>query len=106
MHDDENHGFLFTEDPEEGARFGLLALMTGISEGAWCAGWLSDLEYICWKAREAEPTPTGMGVITARQSELLRLLSEEASGWWIWDQKGPRFLDFEEWRAVLAARTA
>jgi hypothetical protein len=105
MHDDENHSFLFAEDAEEGARYGLLALMTGISEESWCAGWLSDLEYICWTAREGGSPEKGMRGITARQSELIRLLSEEANGWWIYDQQGPRFVGFPEWQAMLANRT-
>lgn len=97
MNESENH---FCDDPQEGARVGLLALMTGISEGLYCAGWMTGLEHACWEAREHGSVPYGMGSITLRQADLLRLLSEEADGWWAWDDsKGAVFVPLDEWRA-------
>ena len=33
---------LLCDCPEDGAKLGLLALMAGISEECWCAGWMAD----------------------------------------------------------------
>jgi hypothetical protein len=88
---------LFCEDAEEGARLGLLGPMTGISEERWCAGWLSNLEFILWRARNGEPSGFEVGSATPRQAELLRLLSEEAGGWWVYEEAGPVFLPMDEW---------
>ena len=94
---------LFTESPQRGAALGLLALMRGISEQCYYAGWMSDLEYDLWQiAREA---PYGHGTITARQAQLLRLLTEEADGWCTYsDGDDPVFLDLASWREKAASR--
>ena len=91
----------FADAPEEGAQWGLLCLMTGISEGYWCASWLTGLELALWDAAYGGERTDGMSMVTDRQAALLRLLSEEAGGWWVWDGEiGPRFLSLEEWRAL------
>jgi hypothetical protein len=96
---------LFCEDAEEGARFGLLCLMTGISEEAWCASWLVDLEFILWRAATGDPVEGQMNVVSRRQAELLRLLSEEAGGWWAYeDSRGPTFLSTEDWLSRFQGR--
>lgn len=90
---------LFTDTTEEGAQLGLLALMTGISEEYYCAGWMIGLEYACYAASKEGSIDYGMGVITERQAILLRLLSEEAGGWWIWPDDvngGPIFT--KDWK--------
>lgn len=100
MDQDHTNAF-FKDDAQEGARYGLLCLMTGISEEIWCASWLSGLEFLLWDAMHGEE-PNENRRCTPRQKQLLKLLSEEAEGWWVWDDKhGPRFLDldaWEEWR--------
>ena len=101
----ERREHLFTDDPQEGASLGLLALMTGISEGYWCAGWMMGLERACWAAREAPERDHdyGMGSITQRQARLLRDLSDEAGGWWVYsDKRGPLFVSLDDYRASLA----
>lgn len=85
---------LFCEDTQDGAYYGLLALMTGISEEFWAAGWMSGLEYALWQVEAGREY--GMGVISERQATLLRLLSEEAGGWWGW-QDGPKFFSKDSW---------
>jgi hypothetical protein len=94
------------DDAAEGARLGLLGMMTGISEDHWSAGWLKDLELELWQARQdGGPFEYGHGVVTQRQCALLRLLSDEAGGWWVFDMgAGPVFLSMNQWRARLAAR--
>ncbi len=91
-------------DTEEGAALGLLALMTGISEEFWCAGWMNGMEFDLW--RRAAGTNYGQGIITERQATLLRLLHEECGGWWMWDYaRGPVFVRTEEWLRVLQLRS-
>lgn len=90
--------------PDEGAQIGLIALMTGISEECWCAGWMSGLEYDLWQAKRG--MSYGQGVITDRQSDLLRLLSEEAGGWWRWTEDGPQFVPLDEWRDHISGLAA
>lgn len=92
----------FTDTPDEAAAMGLLALMTGLSEELWCAGWISGLEHSLWHARERGSAPFGMGEITQRQCDLLRLLSDEADGWWVWDD-GAHFVFLDDWRSHLRA---
>lgn len=95
--------------PDEGAALGLLGLMSGLSEEHWCASWHMGLEYALWRA-VAEPDARGL--VTQRQAALLRLLSEEAGGWWIWHdalgtgESGPRFLPTDEWLARFRAYEA
>jgi hypothetical protein len=94
------------EDAADGAQLGLLALMTGISEEYYCAGWMMGLEFDLWRARETGPLDYGRGMVTTRQCDLLRLLSEEAGGWWVFDmERGSVFLPLAEWleRAETAA---
>lgn len=84
-----------TDTAAEGARVGLVALMAGLSEEHFAADWLNGLEYILWLIEPG--AEFGMGVITERQSTLLRLLAEEAGGWWVWRGDGPVFLTTSKW---------
>ena len=75
---------------QSGAAQGLLALMCGISEDCYCAGWMMGLEDALWNVQPG--TRYGQGTITERQTTLLRLLAEEAGGWWRWSDNGPVFV--------------
>ena len=76
---------------EEGAQAALLALMCGISEECWCAGWMSglgaDLMRIAGAGKAAE---YGQCLLTQRQARLLNDLALEAGGWWAWDSEAGR----------------
>lgn len=93
-------------DAFEGAALGLLGLMTGISEEFWCVGWMSGLEYTLWYVEAGQEY--GQGMISERQSTLLRLLHEECDGWWAWIGEGmaagPKFLTTAEWLQHVAAK--
>lgn len=95
----QNYTDLLCDDPAEGAGLGLLALMAGISEECWCAGWMMDNEFACWKAAESGIAQNyGQSIITVRQAQLLRLLSLESGGWWIWDGGAkPKFIRLDKW---------
>ena len=98
-----NYRELLCDCPEDGAKLGLLALMAGISEECWCSGWMMENEFACWQAAAAGRAQNyGQNVITVRQAKLLKLLSDEAGGWWIWDHK-PRFVRLDEWLESLSA---
>ncbi len=98
---------LFCDLASEGAEAGLLALMTGISEEHWAASWMHGLEFALWRAVEGGPRGYGMSEISERQIRLLRLLSEEADGWWRWvGNDGPRFVRLEDWREIARAALA
>jgi hypothetical protein len=89
---------IFCDDAQEAAALGLFALMTGISEEFWCAGWMHGTEDALWRVQPG--TGWGRGIITERQAQLLRLLSEECDGWWRWDDKnGAVFVRLAEWEA-------
>jgi hypothetical protein len=97
---DSHLDVFFADDTEEGAQWGLLCLMTGISEEFWSAGWIIGLEFALWDAIQGGEREIGRGLLTERQRTLLKLLSEEANGWWIYDAEiGPSFLSLEAWNA-------
>jgi hypothetical protein len=89
---------LYCDLASEGAQLGLFALMAGISEECWCAGWMSGNEFALWKVKP--DTQYGQGVITERQARLLELLSEECDGWWMWED-GPKFVSREKFAAHI-----
>lgn len=89
---------LFQEDTTDAARYGLLMLMTGISEEAWCAAWMGGLEHSLWQATAGQRY--GQMTLTERQASLLKLLSDEAGGWWMWRDDGATFVPEEEWKSI------
>ena len=95
------HQVLDADDTQEAARLGLLLMMRGVSEEYWCAGWLIDLEYVLWEVVIGKPSSIAL---TERQTQLLRLLSEEAGGWWRYADEGEQFLLMEDWLEHLRAR--
>lgn len=92
------------DNSADGAKLGLIALMTGMSEEYYCASWLSGLEFMLWNVKAGDSF--GMGKITERQAALLRLLTEESGGWWCWDGASPRFVALEEWQPMAEAMKA
>jgi len=101
MAEDNRYDAYFFDLAEEGAEYGLLCLMTGISEEHWAAGWMQGLEHRLWEMVEGGERGYGMGEVTERQVQLLRLLSEEGDCWWRWDD-GPRQVSLDAWKTYLA----
>jgi hypothetical protein len=91
----------YCDTPDEGARFGLAAIMTGISEAGWCAGWMSGIEFDLWEAPAGKRI--GQEILTERQATLLKLLAEEAGGWWHYDA-GLKFVTTSTWEQMLHER--
>ena len=74
---------------------GLLArVMSDISEDVWCAGWLTEVEYILWDAIARERPDW----CVREEIEQLKFLSERCGGWIVWDkERGRRFVRMEDW---------
>ena len=91
----------YCENSSQGAAAGLLGLMTGLSEEGFCAGWMTGLEYALWQIPSG--AHYGMVKISENVATLLRLLAEEAGGWWYWDEHddGPKFVDTETWIGMV-----
>lgn len=94
----------FCDAADEGAALGLLGLMTGLSEEHWCAGWITGLEFALWEVPAG--ARFGMGLVTERQSLLLKLLSEECDGWWHWQDDEAQFIRRADWIERIAEEKA
>ena len=90
---------LSCHDPQGVAAHALAGLMSSISEDLWCASWLDGTENSLWNMVQGGPRKWGMGEVSQRQVDLLRLLSEEAEGWIIYGDAGPQFVPIEKWKA-------
>jgi hypothetical protein len=78
----------------------LQRLMSDISEETWCAGWLSDLEYLLWDAVAGE-RPDWCGPEIPKQ---LRFLSDRCGGWMVWDkERGQEYLPLDDWLSRYAS---
>ena len=55
--------------------------MSSLSEEAWYAGWMMDLEYALWDAVEHGPRSYGRLDVTEQHIAKLRDLSAACGGW-------------------------
>jgi hypothetical protein len=60
-------------------------LMSEISEEAYCAGWMEDLEYVLWYAMLHGPANYGRKFIDKQTISQLKWLAEETGSWIIFD---------------------
>ena len=91
------------------AREVLLHRMKDYSEDYYCAGWLSDLEFLLWeKPAEDDESPSAQAR-SAMNAEL-RTLAGIAGGWWVYEdetqpaERGPVFIPMERWQEILKTR--
>lgn len=96
------------QDPEESPdkdtpqAEALLDAMHAHSE-EMCAGWLTDQEFYLWSAVIKDGRWDAM--IDVALVRLLRLLADEAGGWWVHGgPKGRTFLPLDVWKQRYAAR--
>jgi GH18 family chitinase len=61
---------------------------------------MSGLEHSLWQAEAGQKY--GMMTLTERQATLLKLLSGEAGGWWMWGDDGAKFVSEDEWKSIAA----
>jgi len=85
----------------------LAKIMSEISEDAYCAGWLVDLEYKLWQVLVDGRGEFGFAAVSEEEIEELRVLSELCGGWIVWDKDrgGRRFVPLDQWLAIFAAWT-
>lgn len=82
--------------------------MSELSEEAWYAGWMMDLEYALWDAVERGPRSYGRLEITEQHIAKLRNLSL-ACGGWVWfpdDAPEEEFVPLDTWKRLAAERAA
>lgn len=87
------------------AALGLVRLMSDLSEGHYCAGWLSGLEFTLWGMLIGQRERAfGMGQVSAY--DLLRLfdLAQAAGGWWRFSDRQHKqvFVPLGEWESIYA----
>lgn len=78
--------------------------MSDISEEHWCAGWTIGNEFSLWDILQARGGEYGALAVEAGDIETLRVFSEKAGGWIVWDdEEGPRFMLMADWLAYRDA---
>jgi hypothetical protein len=65
----------------------LALYMSGLSEEAYCAGWMAGLEYALWEAVLGSRDGYGHLVLTPEHTIRLRQLSAACGGWIIFDDE-------------------
>lgn len=77
----------------------LAELMSGLSEEAYCAGWMHGLEFELWEAVINGPREYGRLQITLDHIAQLRRLSSAAGGWIAFDEtEEESLLPMDEWK--------
>jgi hypothetical protein len=89
---------------EQGA---IADFMSEISEEAWCAGWMSGLEYALWDALINGPQEYGWLKLSVRIIEKLKELSANCGGWIIFDDsKEEVFVPLDERQKLYHLKSA
>ena len=76
--------------------------MSELSEEAYCAGWMHDLEYELWQVLQSD-SPSRFGRLVASDDQLykLRSLSSACEGWIHFDDaREETWLSFAEWQPL------
>ena len=82
--------------------------MSELSEQAWYAGWMTDLEYALWDAVEHGPRSYGRLDITEHHIARLQELSTACGGWIRFGNDAPEeeFVALDPWKRLAAERAA
>lgn len=86
----------------EPMQYALALRMSDISETAYCATWLGNLEYDLWRSVVEDP-PFEYGLMTLEEMYIqrLRVLSEACGGWIICDKQDyEMFVPLAEWERL------
>lgn len=97
----------------------LFRLMSEISEGCYCAGWLTGNEYTLWEmvSDSAAERRYGMDEVSERDIQDMREISAEIGGWVHWyddtddpalpsSEWGIRFIAMPDWLKLYEKRMA
>lgn len=78
--------------------------MSEISEQAFCAGWMDELEYRLWEIVIGGPRKYGQIVLTDKQVARLRDLADKLHGWvWFNDESEvEEFVERDRWQNLYA----
>ena len=76
--------------------------MSGLSQDAYCAGWMDDLEFDLWHAVVEGPLRYGCLDLTREYIQHLSTLSQACGGWIMW-RGGQEFVSLSEWQSVYIA---
>ena len=76
--------------------------MSDISEQAFCAGWMDELEYRLWEIVHGGPRKYGQIVLTDGQVARLRGLSDSLHGWVRFndESQSEEFVEREHWQKL------
>lgn len=86
------------------AQRALADYMSSLSEVAYEAAWMEDLELSLWKAVVLGPYKYGRLQFTAEHVERLRMLSEQCGGWVRFQDDGEEtFVPLADWKAYAAS---
>lgn len=81
--------------------------MSELSELAYSAGWMENLEYSLWRSVETGPYRYGRLDLTAEQIEKLKQLSALCRGWICFDAEAEEtFVPLERWKQIYATAHA
>ena len=80
----------------------LAKYMSELSEQAFSAGWMSDLEYSLWRAVNQGPFKYGQLELTVAHTRRLLELSGCCGGWIVFiEDHEESFMPIEEWRRTF-----
>ena len=80
--------------------------MSDLSEEAYCASWLGNLEYALWDIVRGGSRDFGRTEFAEHQIDRLKELSAACNGWIVWDEKnGPKHVPMNEWLQMYADHT-
>ena len=75
--------------------------MSQLSEAAWSAQWMTNLEYALWRAVETGPYRYGQTDLTIEQIDKLKSLSSLCDGWIIFDDiTEETFVPIKQWQEI------
>ena len=79
----------------------LAEYMAELSETAYSAGWMTDLEFALWDGMNNKIADYGRLTFNEQIREKLKVLSNECSGWIIFDNKKEEtFVNWKEWNKL------
>ena len=82
----------------------LMEYMSELSEEAYCAGWMTGLEYALWNALLNGSREYGRLEITDAHISKLRELSDRCGGWIVFDDETEEtFMPLEQWQKQFEA---
>ena len=83
----------------------LHAFMSELSEEAWHAGWMEDLEFELWRALVEAPFLYGNLLLNPAHVARLKQLSDACGGWIFFDDaREETFASADLWNCIYSAR--